>query len=72
MRLEFLAHGIALALKRFAMAGVQAADGREFCVDCGNEGIVAVEIAGLAGAIGFIAQIVGNGGRTTLCVDAFD
>jgi hypothetical protein len=70
--LELLPDRVALALQRFAVQGTEPAYRRKLGVDRGNERVVSVQVAGLAGAIGLIAQIVGNRGGAPLCIDALD
>ncbi len=54
------------------MARVEAADCRELGVNRRDERIIAIEIAGFAGPIGLVAQIVGDGGGPALGVDPLD
>ena len=69
VRLELLAGGIALPLQRLACGERKAEQRRDPAVDLGNQRVLPVEVARLAGSKIWDAEIVGDFRRPATLVD---
>src|SRR3569623_387958 len=70
--LELLPDGIALALHRFAKLRVEPGKGTDLRVQLGDQRVMAIEVAGLAGAIISVAVRIGDGRGAPRRVDLRD